>query len=296
MAEKRVDKISYVTVAGALLNVALCAIKTVAGVLGHSSAMVADAVHSLSDLVSDAVVLIMVRISSNGQDKNHDYGHGKFETLATVCVSILLLVIGVRLMSQSIKSILFVINGGEIAAPGQIAFWAALVSIVVKEFLFQWTAAVGRRENSSVVIANAWHHRSDALSSVGAALGIGGAILFGGKWTVLDPAAGCIISIVLIVVAVRIAAPAVNELTDASLPDDVENRIAEIIMSVSGIKNVHDLKTRRTGPDIVIDVHVLIDADESVAEAHNMTEAAEEAIRQEFGQRTLVNIHVEPYY
>lgn len=295
MDKSRENTISTVTVAGALANLALCAFKMIAGLIGRSSAMVADAVHSLSDLVSDIVVLVMVRISSKERDKGHDYGHGKFETLATVCVSLLLLIIGARLMAGGIKSISFVLKGGELHAPGLIALWAAIVSIIVKEVLFQWTKAVGKRVNSQAMIANAWHHRSDALSSVGAALGIGGAILLGGRWTILDPIVGCIISIILIVVAVKMALPAIAELTEASLPDDIENHIIGIIESVPGIMNAHDLKTRRTGPDIVIDVHVLVDAMMSVAEAHDITEDVENALRQEYGDSTQVSIHVEPY-
>lgn len=294
MDKSRENAISSVTVAGALANLGLCVFKLVSGLVGKSSAMVADAVHSLSDLVSDIVVLVMVRISSKERDKSHDYGHGKFETLATVCVSLLLLLIGAKLMANGIKSISTVLAGGEIETPGRIAFWAAIVSIIVKEALFQWTNAVGRKVNSQAMIANAWHHRSDALSSIGAALGIGGAILLGGKWTVLDPIVGCIISIILIVVAVRMAMPAIAELTEASLPDDVESRITDIIRSVPEVHDVHNLKTRRTGPDIVIDVHFRVDAQMSVAYAHEITEKVEEALRKEFGEATQVSIHVEP--
>lgn len=294
MDKIREQSISSVTVAGALANLGLCAFKLVSGLVGKSSAMVADAVHSVSDLVSDIVVLVMVHISSKERDKNHDYGHGKFETLATVCVSLLLLAIGAKLMANGIKSIGTVLGGGELETPGTIAFWAAIVSIIVKEVLFQWTNAVGRKVNSQAMIANAWHHRSDALSSVGSAIGIGGAILLGGKWTVLDPIVGCIISIILIVVAVRMAMPAIAELTEASLPEDMERRITEIIESTPGIHNAHNLQTRRTGPDIVIDVHVLVDAQMSVAEAHAITERVEDALRREYGDHTQVSIHVEP--
>ncbi len=295
MDKSRENTISSVTVAGALANLGLCAFKLVSGLVGKSSAMVADAVHSLSDLVSDIVVLVMVHISSKERDKSHDYGHGKFETLATVCVSLLLLVIGAKLMANGIRSIGTVLGGGELEAPGMIAFWAAIVSIIVKEVLFQWTNAVGRKVNSQAMIANAWHHRSDALSSVGAALGIGGAILLGGKWTILDPIVGCIISIILIVVAVRMSLPAIAELTEASLPDDVESRITDIIQSVPEVQDVHNLKTRRTGPDIVIDVHFRVDAQMSVADAHAITEKVEDALRNEYGSSTQVSIHVEPY-
>ncbi len=256
--------------------------------------MVADAVHSFSDLISDIVVLVMVRISSRGKDKGHDYGHGKFETLATVLVSLLLLVVGVRLIGNAVDRIRYVVGGGVIEAPGTIALWAALVSIAVKEILYQWTARAGRRVDSPAMIANAWHHRSDALSSVGSALGIGGAILLGGRWTVLDPAVGCIISIVIIVVAVKMALPALDELTEASLPDDVESNIISAIEAVSGVENVHNLKTRRIGHNISIDTHIVVDPNMSVADAHTITELIEKAIRSEYGENTLVSIHVEP--
>lgn len=292
--DERGHTISTVTVWGAVANLSLSAAKMVAGVVGKSSAMVADAVHSLSDLVSDIVVLVMVRVASKGKDKSHDYGHGKFETLATVVVSLLLLIVGARLMAGAIRSIKFVAGGGELKAPGMIALWAAIISIIVKELLYQWTARTGRKVGSQALMANAWHHRSDALSSVGSALGIGGAILLGGKWTILDPLVGAVISIVIIVVAVKMSVPAVNELTEASLPDDVEDKILDIIRSVPGIENVHDLRTRKSGPDIIVDVHIVVDPGMSVAAAHDITTEAEEAVRKEFGEGTLLSIHVEP--
>lgn len=292
--EERGKTISNVTVWGAAANMGLSFLKLAAGILGKSSAMVADAVHSFSDLVSDIVVLVMVRVASKGKDKSHDYGHGKFETLATVVVSLLLLVVGARLMVSAIDRISYVAHGGVLDAPGKIALWAALVSIVVKEFLFQWTSRVGKRVNSQAMEANAWHHRSDALSSVGSAIGIGGAIILGGKWTILDPLVGAVISVVIIVVAVKMALPAINELTEASLPEDIENQILDIIHSVPGVENVHDLRTRRSGPEIIIDVHIVVDPEMSVAAAHDITTKAESAVRSQFGEGTQLSIHVEP--
>lgn len=292
--EERGHTISMVTVWGAVANMALSIMKLVAGLMGRSSAMVADAVHSFSDLVSDIVVLVMVRVASKGKDKSHDYGHGKFETLATVIISLLLLVVGARLMISAVERIRFVLEGGVLEAPGKIALWAAVISIIVKELLYQWTSRVGKLVDSQAMVANAWHHRSDALSSVGSAVGIGGAILLGGKWTILDPLVGAVISIVIIVVAVQMAVPAVNELTEASLPDNVENRIMDIIRAVSGVENVHDLRTRRSGPDIIIDVHIVVDPEMTVAAAHDITIEAETAVRKEFGEGTQLSIHVEP--
>lgn len=290
----REHTISAVTAWGAGANLLLSLLKLFAGLAGRSAAMTADAVHSFSDLVSDFVVLVMVRVASRGKDKSHDYGHGKFETLATVVVSLLLLVVGARLMAEAIGRVRTVAGGGELEAPGRIAFWAAVISIAIKEFLYQWTARTGKMVGSQAMMANAWHHRSDALSSVGAAAGIGMAILLGGRWTILDPLVCCIISIVIMVVAVKMVLPAVNELTEASLPDEVEDRIQALIQSVSGVRNVHDLRTRRSGPDIIIDVHIVVDPEMSVAAAHAITSVAEAAVRSEFGEGTQISIHVEP--
>ncbi|MCF0175584.1 MAG: cation transporter, partial [Bacteroidales bacterium] len=218
----REKRIYSVTIWGAVANVFLSLAKLAAGTLGRSTAMLADAIHSLSDLVSDVIVLAMVAVSSKGKDKGHDYGHGKFETLATECVALLLFVVGAKLMSSGVGKILEVMRGGSIESPGAIALWAALASIIVKEALYQWTVHVGKAVDSPAVITNAWHHRTDALSSVGSALGIGAAILFGGKWAILDPVVGCFISIFIFVIAVKMALPALNELTEGSLPDDVE--------------------------------------------------------------------------
>lgn len=290
----RTSRISSVTLWGALANLGLCIFKMVAGLLGASAAMVADAVHSLSDLVSDLVVLIMVRISSRKKDKGHDYGHGKFETLATLAVSLILLLVGARLLAGSAIEIKDVLDGKTVEAPGMLALWAALISVVVKEALFQWNFRVGRKLDSPAMIANAWHHRSDALSSVGSALGIGGAILLGGRWTVLDPLAGGIISIVIMVVAVKMSLPAIGELTDASLPEELENNILRIMDSVPGAGGAHELKTRRSGPNIIIDAHIVVDPDMNVREAHQITSRIENELREEYGQDTQINIHVEP--
>lgn len=290
----RERKISFVTLWGAIANLTLTAVKFVAGILGCSAAMVADAVHSLSDLVSDAIVLVMVRISSKGGDKGHDYGHGKYETLAALSVSLLLAAVAVKMMMSGISKIRAVVYGAAIASPGWIALCAAILSIVVKEILYQWTAREGRKLDSPAMIANAWHHRSDALSSVGSLIGIGGAIVLGGKWTLLDPLTGCIISIFIFIVAVRMAGPAFSELMEASLPDETEDEIISIIGSIEKVDSVHELKTRRSGHYVIIDAHIVVDPDMSVADAHEVTTAVEAALREKYGQETLISLHVEP--
>lgn len=294
MDQQREHTITSVTAWGAVANLALTALKFVAGLVGRSSAMVADAVHSLSDLISDVVVIVMVKISSRKQDKGHDYGHGKFETLATAFVALMLLVVGAKLTVGGIEKIRTVMDGGELAVPGKFALWAALISIAVKEVLFQWNSRVGRKVNSPAMISNAWHHRTDALSSIGSAAGIGGALLLGGKWAVLDPIVCCAISVFIFVIAVQMAIPALGELTEASLPEEMENKIIDLLQSVDGVENVHALKTRRNGPDIIVDAHIVVDPDMSVAAAHALTEIGESLLRQEYGDGTQISLHVEP--
>lgn len=290
----RTNKITFVTLVGSVVNAALTAFKIVAGVIGHSAAMVADGVHSLSDLLSDVVVLVFVRISGKGRDKNHDYGHGKFETFATLIISLMLLVVGANLMSSGIASIKKILGGESVEVPGMIALWAALLSIVSKEILYRYTAVQGRKLDSPMMVANAWHHRSDALSSVGSLLGIGGAILLGDKFVILDPLAGCVISIFIIVMAVRMSIPAIKELLDVSLPDEMEDEIERTAKGVPGVVDLHELKTRREGPGIVLEGHLVLHSDISLEQAHSISKQVERALRDRFGDSTQISLHLEP--
>ena len=290
----RQKQINRVTWWGAVVNLLLTACKIMAGIFGRSAAMIADGVHSLSDLSSDAVVLIFTRISSKAKDRDHEFGHGKFETLATVIISLILIVVGAKLMSNGIKSIHACIDGEVLPRPGFIALAAAVVSIVSKEILYQWTAAVGRKTGSTAVMANAWHHRSDALSSIGALLGIGGAIILGDRWTILDPITSCVISIAIIVVAVKMALPSLAELLETSLPKDIEKEIMDIASSVPGVNDIHELKTRRNGMSFIIDAHVVVDPNMTVVEAHDIATNVEEALCGRFGPETQTSIHIEP--
>ena len=290
----RTNKITFVTLVGSVVNAALTAFKIVAGIIGHSAAMVADGVHSLSDLLSDVVVLVFVRISGKGRDKNHDYGHGKFETFATLIISLMLLVVGANLMSSGIASIKKILGGESVEAPGMIALWAALLSIVSKEILYRYTALQGRKLDSPMMVANAWHHRSDALSSVGSLLGIGGAILLGDKFVILDPLAGCVISIFIIVMAVRMSIPAIKELLDVSLPDEMEDEIERTAKGVPGVVDLHELKTRREGPGIVLEGHLVLHSDISLEQAHSISKQVERVLRDRFGDSTQISLHLEP--
>ena len=291
---KRETEIRRITLLGAVVNIVLTAGKIVAGIFGRSAAMIADGIHSLSDLLSDAVVLLFTHISSKGKDRNHSFGHGKFETLATLIVSIILISVGGNLMSNGVKSIIGLFNGIEIPKPGYIALVAAAISIALKEWLYHATVRVGKKTGSTVVIANAWHHRSDALSSIGSLIGIGGAIVLGDKWTVLDPLASCIISIAIIVVAVKMALPSLAELLETSLPEDIEKEIIQITSSVKGVNDIHDLKTRRNGISFIIDAHIVVNPEISIVEAHDISTDVEDVLRAKYGPETQLSIHVEP--
>lgn len=292
--DSREKDIKKVTLAGFFVNVLLTAGKVFAGFLGGSSAMIADGLHSLSDLFSDVVVLLFAGIFSKGKDRGHAFGHGKFETLATLIVSIVLIAAGVGLLKSGVESVVEVLKGGTLPVPGKIALVAAFVSVVAKEILYRVTVKEGRRINSPVVMANAWHHRSDALSSVGAFAGIGGAMLLGDKWAVLDPIASCMISVVIVFVAVKMAVPCFADLLESSLPEDVEAEIEAEMWRVDGVRDVHDLKTRRNGISFVIDVHVVVDPHMTIVEAHNIATNVERRLRDKYGDQTQISIHMEP--
>lgn len=286
--------IYQVTLVGSVVNLLLLVFKFVAGILGHSAAMLADAVHSLSDFVTDIIVIVFVRISSKPEDEGHDYGHGKYETLATAIIGLVLLFVGFGILWNGATSIWGFWQGGELKEPGMLALWAALVSIVFKELLYQYTVLKGRRLNSQAVVANAWHHRSDALSSIGTAVGIGGAILLGERWLILDQLAAVVVSLFIMKVAIQLLVPCVEELLEKSLPAEVEEKIKQEILSFPGVTSPHHLRTRRIGSSYAIEVHIRMDGQITLEEAHHTATAIENRLKSEFGSRTYINIHVEP--
>lgn len=296
MNERTREKEIYrVTVIGGFANAVLVIFKFVAGILANSAAMFADAVHSLSDFITDVIVLVFVKISNRPKDKSHDYGHGKFETLATLIIGIALLSVGVMIFYNGAVEIYGNVWLGErLESPGMLAFWAAVVSILIKEIVYQYTVRKGKKLNSQVVVANAWHHRSDALSSVGTALGIGGAIFLGEKWRILDPIAAVVVSVFILSMATKLFIRSLNELLEKSLPDEVENEIVAITESFAMVKNVHDIRTRGIGNNIAIEMHVLMDGSLTLKETHDTTEVIEEKLREKFGGNTHIAIHVEP--
>lgn len=290
----REKEIYKVTLLGSAGNVALLTFKFIAGIMGHSSAMIADAVHSLSDFVTDVVVLVFVSISAKPQDQSHDYGHGKFETIATFLIGLALVAAATGIIVSSGTKIVVWWGGDELDAPGWIAFWAALLSITVKEILYQYTVRKGRELDSQAMIANAWHHRSDALSSIGAAIGIGGAIWLGQHWTVLDPLASIIVGLMLVKVAWDLLKMSIGELTECSLPDDVEQEIIEIIQSFADVQEPHNLRTRRIGNRVAIEAHVRMDGHLPLQDVHERATTIERKLKERFGQKTHVTLHMEP--
>lgn len=293
--DSRKKGIIHVTLLGSVSNFLLLIFKFIAGIAGHSSAMIADAVHSLSDFVTDVVVLLFINISSKPKDPGHDYGHGKYETLATSIIGLVLLGVGASLFWEGLNKIIgFYFKGEVLESPGKIALVAALISIVVKEILYRITLRIGKKYNSQAVIANAWHHRSDVFSSVGTALGIGGAILLGEKWRILDPMAAVIVSIFIMKVSIQLILPAINDLLEKSLSPAIEDEILSIILETPGVKNPHNLYTRRIGNDYAIEVHIRMDGNTTVCRAHELTQDIEKKLRAKFGPRTHIMLHVEP--
>ena len=291
---ERSKELTIVTLVGSIGNLVLLTFKFVAGIVGHSAAMTADAVHSLSDFLTDLFVLVFVRVGAKPQDASHDYGHGKYETLATLFIALALVGAAIGIIVSGAVKFARWLQGETLEMPGKLALWAALLSIVVKEVLFRYTIARGKALESPAVIANAWHHRSDALSSIGAAAGIGGALLLGQKWAVLDPLASIVVGGMLVKVAVDLLKSSTGELTDMSLPEETEREIEEIICSYPEVTDPHNLRTRRIGNRIAIEVHVRMRGDMSLREAHDIVTAIEHRIQDRFGSATLVTIHMEP--
>ena len=287
---ERTNEIYKVTLIGSIVNVVLLICKFTAGILGNSAAMIADAVHSLSDFVTDVVVLVFVHLT----DKSHDYGHGKFETLALTIIGLALLSVAVGIVYSGVIHIISWFNGENLESPGMLAFWAALLSIVFKEAVYRYSMMKARQLQSQAVEANAWHHRSDALSSIGTAVGIGGAILLGQRWTVLDPIASIIVGIFIIKVAIDLLRNGIGDLMEQSLPDSVESDILEAVASLPGVDEPHDLRTRRIGNHYAIELHILMDGNITLNEAHDKASEVEQLLRDRYGEHTHVAVHVEP--
>ena len=289
--EKSIYKVTWI---GSLVNFLLMAFKFAAGILGHSSALVADAVHSLSDFATDIVVIVFVKISGKPEDDDHRYGHGKYETLATAIIGIVLFAVGIGLLVGGATKVADVLNGATLPAPSMIALIAAAVSIVSKEILYRYTVRAGKDLNSQAVVANAWHHRSDAFSSIGTLVGVGGAIFLGERWRILDPLAAIVVSAFILKVAMELIKPCIDELLERSLPAETERKILDIIASFPEVSSPHHLRTRRIGNHIAVEVHLRMDGQTSLEDAHTVATNVEKRLKEEFGPDTHIGIHMEP--
>ena len=292
--EIRKRRIYRVTFIGFAVNLVLSLVKLAAGILGRSGAMVADAVHSFSDLATDIVVIVFARISAKPRDDGHDYGHGKYETLATILISIALGIVGVGILADSIRAIRVVIDGGLLPRPGLIALVAAVLSIAAKEILYRYTVREGRAIDSPSVVANAWHHRSDALSSLGTLVGIGCAYFLGDRWRIADPIAALVVAVFIFKVAFDLIRTGLGELLEKSLPEETEREILHIVTADPAVREPHNLRTRRIGASIAVEVHVRVDGAMTVACSHALTVGIERRLRERFGEGTMIAIHVEP--
>lgn len=295
MSGEREKKIYRITFIGSIVNFMLLAFKFVAGVLGHSSAMIADAVHSLSDFITDVIVIVFVKIAGKPVDDDHAYGHGKYETLASVIVGIILGIVGVGLAWNGIEKTIGFFKGEPIESPTYLALAAAVISIVAKESLYRYTVSAGKDLNSPALVANAWHHRSDALTSVATLIGIGGALLLGPHWSVLDPLGAVVVSGFIVKAAFSLMKPGIDELLEKSLPEDQIAEIASIIGSVPGVIAFHRLRTRRIGANIAIDTHVKMDGGISLRNAHEIASEIERLLKKKYGAATYIGIHMEPF-
>ncbi|NCC98663.1 MAG: cation transporter [Bacteroidia bacterium] len=292
--QQRAREAKKVTWVGFVINFLLSAIKLVAGIIGKSSAMVADAVHSISDFATDVIVIAFVGVTAKDCDENHHYGHGKYETFATLLISAALLAVGIGLLLNGVQNSIKVINGEVLESPKIIALVAAMVSVFVKEGLYWYTVMVGKKIDNKAVIANAWHHRSDAFSSIGTTLGIGGAIFLGEKWRILDPLAGALVSVFIIKVAIDLGLPSIKELLESSIPKKEEEDIIRVITNTDGVKKYHHLRTRKVGNAYAIDVHIKLDRNISFVKSHDIATDLEKQLRVIYGNNTLLSIHTEP--
>ena len=278
-----------ITLIGLMVNLMLSALKFALGVLGHSQAVLADAVHSLSDMGTDLLVLLGVKFWSAPADEDHPYGHQRIETIITLAISGLLASVALGLGWAAVQRL-----GGEAHRPPRgIAVIGPLVSIVVKEILFRRTRAVGKRIHSSALIANAWHHRSDALSSIPTLIAVGVAAFFP-QWIFLDQIGALIVALLILKVAWDIAAPALSELMDRGANADDLEKMKALALSVPGICSVHRIRTRRLGAGWFVDLHAEVNPDITVREGHDIATQAQQCLLEKGPSVADVMIHVEP--
>lgn len=285
----------HVTWVGFWANVALSVLKVLAGVFGRSSAMIADGVHSASDLLTDVAVLIVIGASRKKADKSHAYGHGKIETFVTFLIALLLGGVGAGIFIDGLKRAIDCLHGMVIPQPGWIALAMAVLSILAKEWLFRYTRRAARRIHSSAMEANAWHHRSDAFSSLATLVGIAGAMFFGERWRILDPLAAVFVSVLIFIMAYKMAKQSAAELLEATLPKEITTEMVKIIAATPGVRAFHHFRTRQNGNTKIIDLHIKLDPELSLVKAHDIATDVERRLKERYDP-VVVNVHMEPYF
>ncbi len=284
------DQVKRVTWAGLIANLGLAGGKFLAGTIGHSQAVTADAVHSLSDMSTDLAILLGVRYWTQPADADHPYGHRRLETMVTLSIGVILTAVGVGIMWNALVTMKQVHN----APPGWVAFFAAIVSIICKEALYRWTSAVGKRVRSAALAANAWHHRSDALSSIPAAIAVAMAAI-SPSWAFVDHVGAVVVSLFIFQAALKIVRPAFAKLIDQGVSAEELARIAAAARSVDGVADAHDLRTRYIScSSIAVDLHVLVDPNMSVRRGHDISEQVRHRILGECPDVVDVVVHLEP--
>lgn len=280
------------TIIGITGNVILTLFKLIAGIFGTSSAMVADAMHSLSDIFSSVIIYICLNIATKQPDKGHPYGHGKAEAIAAYFVSCTLLAIAIAIGYDGLRKLIY----HQETQPKLIAFIAAIVSIVIKESLFQYKNYVGKKIGSVSIIAEAWHHRSDAFSSVGSFLAIGGAMLLGKDYHILDPIGAIFIAIVIAWAGIKVFFESVERLMDAQAPEELRGKIKEIALSVNNVLGVETLRVRKSGIEYLVDVHIEVDKNMSVEKSHSVAQEVRETVLARMREIKDLLVHIEPYF
>ncbi|MFP4482877.1 MAG: cation diffusion facilitator family transporter [Thermovirgaceae bacterium] len=288
---KKALRVSWV---GLVSNAALMVLKFAGGILGNSAAVTADAVNSLSDFATDIVAVAAFRMTGKPVDATHDYGHGKFETLSSLVIGVFLVAAALGIFWGGLSRIMVICRGNTIPEPGMIALAAAGITIFWKEVLYRYTQKAAKGLESDALMAKAWDHRSDALASSGTFAAITGAVFFGERARILDPIAALAVGVLILRIALPVIKRSVGELSEASLPEETERKLLAAILAVPGIISAHHLRTRRIGPSVAVDVHVIVKASLSVKEGHDIATAAEEAIRRLHGDDAFVSVHVEP--
>ena len=288
-AQKRVRYVRKVTIIGLLVNLLLSGIKFTAGFFGNSQALIADAIHSLSDTTTDVAIIAGSHYWAKPPDESHPYGHQRLETLVTVFIGIMLAAAGVGIGWKAVSTL----QQQTPASPGIVAALAALVSIVCKEILYRWTAAAGKKIRSSALAANAWHHRTDAISSLPVLVAVGGALMFP-TWSFLDHVGAVVVSIFILHAAFKITWPGLSELIDAGVHEKIQQKIEEIASNSEGVQQVHAIRSRYVSSSIFVDMHIVVDGAITVREGHQIADKVENRIANEISDVLDVVVHVDP--